>query len=73
MLLSLCSSGIGKRMEPITAAVIATIVIAAVGTFIIISVMKFFIKIRVTEVEEANGLDISEHSESAYPSFTGLD
>ena len=54
-------------------SIIATIVIAAVGTFIIISVMKFFIKIRVTEVEEANGLDISEHSESAYPSFTGLD
>ena len=54
-------------------SIIATIIIAAVGTFIIISVMKLFIKIRVTEAEEANGLDISEHSESAYPSFTGLD
>lgn len=54
-------------------SIVATIVIAAVGTFIIISVMKLFIKIRVTESEEANGLDISEHSESAYPSFMGLD
>ena len=30
-------------------------------------------KIRVTEREERVGLDRSQHGESAYPSFNGLD
>ena len=29
--------------------------------------------IRVSDREEANGMDLSEHNESAYPSFNGLD
>jgi Amt family ammonium transporter len=29
--------------------------------------------LRVERKEELIGLDISEHGESAYPSFTGLD
>lgn len=50
-----------------------TIAIAAAATFIIISVIKLFGDIRVSAADEAEGLDISEHSESAYPSFNGLD
>lgn len=54
-------------------SIIITIAIAAVMTFIILKVIKIFMDIRVSDLEEANGLDISEHNESAYPSFMGLD
>ena len=50
-----------------------TIAFAAVATFIIVSVIKIFMPVKVTKEEEALGLDLSEHSESAYPSFTGMD
>lgn len=50
-----------------------TIVVAVVGTFVIMTLLKAFGEIRVTSSEEGRGLDISEHSESAYPAFTGLD
>ncbi len=50
-----------------------TIVFAAVATFVIVSVIKVFMPIRVTQNEEALGLDVTEHSEFAYPSFTGMD
>jgi len=50
-----------------------TIAFAAVATVVIVSVIKIFMPIRVTEAEEAFGLDVTEHSESAYPSFTGMD
>jgi len=35
--------------------------------------MKLFMDIRVGKSEEADGLDVSEHGETAYPAFTGLD
>lgn len=54
-------------------SIVITIAIAAIATFVIISVIKLFGSIRVTNEAEAQGLDISEHSESAYPAFTGLD
>ena len=54
-------------------SIIVTIAIAAIMTFIIIKVIKLFMDIRVSDAAEANGLDISEHNESAYPSFMGLD
>ncbi len=54
-------------------SILITIVIAAVATFVIISVLKAFGGIRVTTDAEAQGLDVAEHSESAYPAFTGLD
>ncbi len=50
-----------------------TIVLAAVATFIILSVIKLIMPIRVSKAEEAQGLDITEHGEQAYPSFTGMD
>lgn len=51
-----------------------TIALAAVGTFVIMFVLKAIMKdLRVTPREESEGLDISQHGESAYPSFTGMD
>ncbi|MHB8062698.1 MAG: ammonium transporter [Ruminiclostridium sp.] len=52
----------------------ATIALAVVGTIVIMFILKVVMKeIRVTPREEAEGLDISQHGESAYPSFTGMD
>jgi len=52
----------------------ATIALAIVGTIVIMFVLKAIMKdIRVTPREESEGLDISQHGESAYPSFTGMD
>ncbi|RDU24523.1 ammonium transporter [Anaerosacchariphilus polymeriproducens] len=50
-----------------------TIVIAVAATFIIVSILKAFGGIRVSAEEEAQGLDVAIHSETAYPAFTGLD
>ncbi|MDR3552074.1 MAG: ammonium transporter, partial [Clostridia bacterium] len=54
-------------------AICVTIVLAAVGTFVCMSVVRLLSRPRVTQREEAEGLDITEHGESAYPSFTGMD
>ena len=54
-------------------SIVITVVFAGVMTFIIIKVMKLFGNIRVETLEEADGLDVAEHGESAYPAFTGLD
>lgn len=54
-------------------SIVITIAFAAIATFLIVSAIKLFMPVRVTKEEEAQGLDLSEHSEMAYPSFTGLD
>ena len=54
-------------------SILLTILISATMTYLIIKVMKLFTDIRVSDLNEADGLDISEHSESAYPAFNGLD
>lgn len=54
-------------------SIVITIVFAAGASFVILFVMKKFMNIRVTQEEEAQGLDLIEHNEMAYPSFTGLD
>jgi len=54
-------------------SIVITIVFAGAATFIILFIMKKFMNIRVTREEEAQGLDLTEHNEMAYPSFTGLD
>ena len=54
-------------------SIVITIAFAGIITFIIIKVMKCFMDIRVEKLEEAKGLDITEHGESAYPAFNGLD
>jgi Amt family ammonium transporter len=51
-----------------------TIAFAAIGTAVIMFIIKLVSKdIRVSAREESEGLDISQHGESAYPSFTGMD
>ena len=47
-------------------AVVATVVFAVVGTSIILFILKAVMGLRVTEDEERMGLDLSQHSESAY-------
>ncbi len=53
--------------------ILVTAVIAVVGTLICVAVVKVFTPLRVDVKDEQMGLDISQHGESAYPSFNGLD
>ena len=54
-------------------SIVFTIVFTGLLSFVIISVIKFFMPIRVTDSEEALGMDRIEHDETAYPTFMGLD
>ena len=50
--------------------------IAAIATGLTesgIGIIRIFTKLRVDEKDEMVGLDISQHGESAYPSFNGFD
>jgi Amt family ammonium transporter len=47
-------------------AVIATWVFAIVGTFIILSILKALMGLRVSDEEENMGLDLSQHNEKGY-------
>jgi Amt family ammonium transporter len=47
-------------------AVGVTVLFAAVGTGVILLVLKALMGVRVSEEEERQGLDLSQHSESAY-------
>lgn len=53
--------------------IIITMIIAVVGTLICVAIVKIFTPLRVDVKDEQIGLDISQHGESAYPSFNGLD
>ncbi|MGF7142205.1 ammonia channel protein AmtB [Anaerotaenia torta] len=55
------------------ASILITIAFAGIATFAILSVIKLFIPLRVTQAQEAQGLDLTEHGEMAYPAFNGLD
>ena len=54
-------------------AVIASICVSVVGTFICAKVVGIFTPLRATESEEKIGLDRTLHGEEAYPAFNGLD
>ena len=54
-------------------SILVTITVAVVGTFVVTSIVKLFIPIRVSEADERVGLDKTQHGESAYPAFNGLD
>lgn len=47
-------------------AVIATWILAIVGTVVILSILKAIMGLRVTNEEETIGLDLSQHNERAY-------
>ncbi len=56
------------------AAIGITIAIAIVGTLIAAGIASLFTKgIKVSAKDEDLGLDLSEHGESAYPAFNGMD
>lgn len=65
--------GSGKLLLANVSAIVITIVFTSVVSFVIIKVIALFMPIRVTDREEAIGLDDSEHNETAYPTFLGLD
>ncbi|MDR2460536.1 MAG: ammonium transporter [Deltaproteobacteria bacterium] len=54
-------------------AIGVSILLAAVGTLICAGLVRIFTPLRVETRDELVGLDISQHGENAYPSFTGLD
>lgn len=54
-------------------SILVTILIAIVGTLICVAIVRLFTTLRVEKREEQIGLDISQHNETAYPSFNGLD
>jgi Amt family ammonium transporter len=47
-------------------AVLATMVLAVVGTLIILKIVDAVVGLRVSEEDEVAGLDLSQHSETAY-------
>ena len=55
------------------AAILITAVWSGIFTFIIIKIIGIFMPIRASDREEAVGMDDSEHKETAYPTFMGLD
>ena len=55
--------------------IVVTVAIVLVLDLVIVAVVKALFRgsLRVDEADEALGLDASQHGESAYPSFGGLD
>jgi Amt family ammonium transporter len=47
-------------------SVIATWILAVVGTFVILSIVKAFMGLRISDEEERMGLDLSQHNERGY-------
>jgi len=56
----------GGQLVTQATAVVATMIVAAIGTAIAIYIAKAITGLRVDEESEVNGLDISEHGERAY-------
>ena len=54
------------------AGILITIAFAVIGTLICVAIVRIFTPLRVDQKEEQIGLDLSQHGESAYPSFNGL-
>ena len=60
------STALGAQLWIQTYSVLVTIAWATIGTLIAGLIVKALVGLRVTEEEEVNGLDISEHGERAY-------
>ena len=60
---------LGRQVVAIT----ISIAVAALGTLICAGCVRLFTQLRVDRRDELIGLDMSEHGESAYPSYNGLD
>lgn len=46
--------------------IVVTIILAAIGTFLILAILKATIGLRVSDEEEVLGLDLTQHGERAY-------
>ena len=53
--------------------IVVTLAVAIAGTLICLGAVRLFTELRVDEKAEKVGLDLSQHGESAYPTFNGLD
>ncbi len=65
--------GSGDQFGRQLAGVGLSITFAVAGTLVCYGITRLFGKPRVEKEDEIRGLDASEHGESAYPSFSGLD
>jgi Amt family ammonium transporter len=59
------AGGMGQFIEQLI-GVLATYAFAGIGTLVILQVVKATVGLRVDADEESQGLDLSEHSETAY-------
>src|SRR3989449_3792548 len=59
------------QMKAQIIAVVASWVLAFVGTFIILKILDAIMGLRVSEEAEVAGLDLSQHSETAYAAGGG--
>ncbi|MBX7210578.1 MAG: ammonium transporter [Verrucomicrobiaceae bacterium] len=57
---------IGKQLVTQLLAAIYTVILSGVASYAILKVISIFMPLRVTEDEERQGLDLSEHGETAY-------
>lgn len=54
------------QVLPQVIAIVATWLLAGVGTFIILKILDAIMGLRISEEDEIQGLDLSQHSENAY-------
>ena len=52
-------------------SVLATYALCGVGTFVILLIVRALVGLRVDEEDQHEGLDLTEHAESAYSSQPG--
>ncbi len=58
--------GMPGQMVPQIVSIVATAVFALVGTFIIVKILDATMGLRVSQDEEVQGLDLSQHGEEGY-------
>jgi Amt family ammonium transporter len=56
----------GSQLGVQLTGVIATVAFTAVATFVILKVVDALVGLRVTDEQETEGLDISQHEERGY-------
>lgn len=61
--------GNGHQVTIQLISIVATIIFSGLGTFILFKIVEKTVGIRVTDEDEAIGLDESMHNETAYTNF----
>lgn len=57
---------IGPQLVTQTLAAVYTVILSGVASYVILKIIAIFMPLRVTEDQERQGLDLSEHGETAY-------